>query len=56
MSTRALRMYSSQGEGQRPKVVLHKGDPEHDPLVIDQVHGISITRAQEQAERAMHRA
>lgn len=43
-----------QGGRNRPKVVLHKGDPEGDPLVIDQVHGISISRAQELAERAMH--
>ena len=42
--------------GNRPKVVLHRGDPEDDPLVIDQVNGISIARAQELAERAMHGA
>lgn len=40
--------------GQRPKVILHRGDPENDPLVIDQVNGISIARAQEIAERALH--
>jgi hypothetical protein len=40
----------------RPKVVLHRGDPEDDPLVIDQVQGISIARAQELAERAQHAA
>lgn len=39
---------------QRPKVVLHRGDPERDRLVIDQVNGISIARAQEIAERAFH--
>ena len=38
----------------RPKVLLHRGDPEDDPLVIDQVQGISIARAQELAERALH--
>ena len=42
--------------GQRPKVVLHCGDPEDDPLVIDQQEGISILRAQALAERAMHDA
>ena len=45
-----------QPSGQRPKVVLHRGDPEDDPLVIDQVNGISVARAQELAERAMHEA
>lgn len=44
-----------QGGRSRPNVVLHKGDLEDDPLVIDQVQGISIARAQELAERAMHR-
>ena len=39
---------------QRPKVVLHRGDPEDDQLVIDQVEGISVARAQELAERALH--
>ncbi len=39
--------------GQRPKVVLHRGDPEDDPLVIDQVNGISVLRAQQIAERAV---
>ena len=42
--------------GQRPKVVLHRGDPENDPLVTDQVHGISVARAQQIAERAFHEA
>lgn len=42
--------------GQRPKVVLHRGDPEDDQLVIDQVNGISIARAQQIAERAFHDA
>lgn len=40
----------------RPKVVLHRADDERDPLVIDQVHGISIARAQEIAEQALHPA
>ncbi|MGE3104773.1 MAG: DUF2199 domain-containing protein [Lysobacterales bacterium] len=40
----------------RPKVRLHRGDPEDDPLVIDQVSGISVLRAQHLAERAMHAA
>ncbi|MGQ3053724.1 MAG: DUF2199 domain-containing protein [Roseateles sp.] len=39
---------------QRPTIVLHRGEPEDDPLVIDQVHGISISRAQQLAERAFH--
>jgi len=45
-----------QIEGQRPKVMLHKGDPEDDPLVIDQIHGISVSRAQQIAERVFHEA
>ena len=40
----------------RPKVLLHRGDPEDDPLAIDQANGISIGRAQELAERAQHAA
>jgi hypothetical protein len=40
----------------RPKVLLHRGDSEDDPLVIDQAHGISVARAQELAERAQHAA
>lgn len=43
-----------QSGGNRPKVVLHRGDPEDDPLVIDQVNGISVARAQELAERVLH--
>ncbi len=39
---------------QRPKVLLHRGDPEDDPLVIDQYDGISVERAQYLAEQAMH--
>jgi hypothetical protein len=45
-----------QGGRSRPLVVLHKGDPEDDLLVIDQVNGISIKRAQELAEQARHEA
>jgi hypothetical protein len=40
--------------GMRPRVVLHRGDPEDDSLVVDQVNGISMARAQELAERALH--
>ena len=40
----------------RPLVVLHRGDPEDDPLVLDQMHGISVARAQELAELALHEA
>lgn len=43
-----------QGGRARPRVVLHRGEPEDDPLVIDQVDGISVGRAQELAERALH--
>jgi hypothetical protein len=45
-----------QGGRSRPKIILHKGQSRDDPLVIDQEHGISIARAQELAERAMHGA
>jgi hypothetical protein len=40
--------------GKRPKVLLHRGDPENDHLVLDQVNGISIAKAQEIAERSLH--
>jgi hypothetical protein len=40
--------------GHRPKIVLHLAEDERDPLAIDQRDGISIQRAQELAERAMH--
>ena len=43
-----------QPGGRRPKVVLHRGEPEDDPLVLDQVNGISVARAQELAQRALH--
>lgn len=43
-----------QGGNQRPKVFLHQADREDDPLVIDQVHGISIEKAQRLAEHVMH--
>ena len=39
---------------QRPKVVLHRSECEHDPMVIDQVNGISVARAQQIAERTWH--
>jgi len=42
--------------GQRPKVLLHRGDHEDDPLVIDQVHGITVSRAQKIAECLFHEA
>lgn len=45
-----------QLEGQRPKVILHRNDPEHDQWVLDQVNGISFARAQEIAELARHEA
>jgi hypothetical protein len=44
-----------QLNGQRPKVILHLGDPEDDQLVADQVHGISVAQAQQLAENALHR-
>lgn len=43
-----------QTDGTRPRVVLHTSDPELDQLVIDQRHGITIERAQQIAERALH--
>lgn len=43
-----------QLDGQRPKLILHVGDGEDDPLVMDQVRGISVARAQEIAERVLH--
>ena len=45
-----------QAGNQRPKVRLHRGDPEDDQLVLDQINGISIARAQEIAERLLHDA
>ena len=45
-----------QPAGLRPLVFLHRGDPEDDQLVIDQYQGISVPRAQELAEQAMHAA
>lgn len=38
----------------RPTVMLHHSDGTRDPLVVDQVYGISMARAQELAERVMH--
>lgn len=52
-SDRAANLLVQPGN-QRPKVILHPHDPEDDQLVIDQTQGISIARAQELAERAMH--
>ena len=43
-----------QGGRSRPKVILHRGGPEDDRLVIDQAQGISPERAQQLAERALH--
>ena len=40
--------------GQRPKLILHRSDPEDDQLAIDQANGISIVRAQEIAEHVFH--
>jgi hypothetical protein len=42
--------------GQRPKVVLHRGENESDPLVLGQCNGISVARAQEIAESSLHAA
>jgi hypothetical protein len=53
--TRAADVVVQTG-GKRPKLILHRGDPEDDPLVVDQMAGISVARAQELAERAMHGA
>jgi hypothetical protein len=39
---------------QRPKVVLHRGGTDDDPLVMDQANGISIERAQQLAETVHH--
>lgn len=43
-----------QINGQRPKIVLHRSENEVDQLVIDQTEGISVERAQQLAEAAMH--
>ena len=53
--SRAADVYVQLG-GQRPKVVLHRSDPDTDPLVIDQANGISVARAQQIAERSLHEA
>jgi hypothetical protein len=45
-----------QANGKRPKVMLHRGVPERDALVLDQLNGISIARAQQLAEQAIHKA
>jgi hypothetical protein len=39
---------------ERPKLFLHQSDDEQDQLVIDQRDGISVDRARELAEKAMH--
>jgi hypothetical protein len=43
-----------QLDGQRPKVILHRGETEDDQLVIDQMNGISVAQAQQLAENALH--
>lgn len=43
-----------QSDGTRPRVVLHCADDEMDALVTDQHQGISVSRAQQLAEAAMH--
>jgi hypothetical protein len=53
--TRAADVTVQAGRN-RPKVILHRGGSEDDFLVFDQIHGITIARAQELAERAMHAA
>ena len=40
--------------GLRPKLRLHHGSASDEQLVVDQQQGISIARAQELAERALH--
>lgn len=51
--SRAADVFIQLGN-KRPKVVLHKGNSKDDPLVIDQTHGISISRAQQIAEASIH--
>lgn len=43
-----------QARGLRPKLCLHHGSANDEQVVIDQLSGISIARAQELAERAQH--
>ena len=43
-----------QSDGSRPKVVLHTASDEDDQLILDQQHGITLERAQQLAEQAMH--
>jgi hypothetical protein len=45
-----------QGARNRPKVLLRRAEAEDDQLVLDQINGISVARAQDLAERAMHGA
>ena len=40
--------------GLRPKLHLHHGSGSDEQLVLDQQQGISIAKAQELAERALH--
>lgn len=51
--TRATDVVVQSGRA-RPLLILHRGDSEDDPMVIDQVNGISVARAQELAEWAAH--
>jgi hypothetical protein len=43
-----------QTGGLRPKLHLHHGSADDEQIVIDQLNGISVARAQELAERAQH--
>lgn len=43
-----------QAGGLRPKLHLHHGSGRDEQVVLDQLNGISIARAQELAERAQH--
>ena len=43
-----------QGGGMRPKLYLHSGSDEDEQVILDQLNGISVARAQELAERAQH--
>jgi hypothetical protein len=52
-STRPADVVVQRGK-QRPTVILHRRNSGDDPLVIDQVNGISIERAQRLAEQVHH--
>lgn len=43
-----------QSKGLRPKLHLHHGDTNDQPVVVDQLQGISIAQAQEIAEQIHH--